>query len=81
MKDGKETNCPSSSIGQRQMKGDDFDVTFKQMTLGGGSFARLRLVWISNSPQLAAEVRRKRLRGGKEEKRKSGNLKSGFTFL
>lgn len=63
------------------MKGDDFDVTFKQMTLGGGGFARLRLVWISNSPQLAAEVRRKRLRGGKEEKRKSGNLKSGFTFL
>lgn len=49
--------------------------------LWGGSFARLRLVWISNSPQLAAEVRRKRLRGRKEEKRKSGNLKSGFTFL
>lgn len=62
------------------MKGDDFDVTFKQMTLRG-RFARLRLVWISNSLQLAAEVRRKRLRGGKEEKRESGNLKSGFTFL
>jgi len=49
------------------VKGPDVDVTFKQMTLAG-ICTSLRLVWISNSPQLPAEVRRKEFKKRKKEK-------------